>query len=150
MQVIIYNVCSVSRALRLTEILQLLVAGVLILTGIEFKRPPLVSVPYHMVKLESYLGLVWGWQRDALRNRSVGVRIFLREQCFRLQNITRLWSPELWLQGLGGVVRLLSSCYDFAVVATYPPPIADGFEKVQIKAAERTARWECSRLGRQF
>ena len=138
MNALLYNCCSAVKAGRLQQILTVLDADILMLTGMRWRADHTNKFPYQTLKIGKYFGYVWGYGQGALTNKSAGVGIFFSRR-IKLQHVKEISSPESWLQGRAGAVRLKSPNMDFTAVVGYPPPDSGVRQKAQ--AAAETMRW---------
>ena len=61
---------------------------------------------------------MWGYGDGALTNKSAGVGIFMSRR-LREEMVVQIGSPEPWLQGRAGMVRLKGGRLDLTVVVGY-------------------------------
>ena len=137
MEAILYNPCSIARCWRLLNILETLTADIVMLTGLRYRRRATTKLPYETVRVGRYFGYIWGYADGALTNKAAGVGIFMTRR-IRMDHVVEISSPEKWLQGRAGMVRLKGGRSDITTIVGYPPPDTG---KHQTKAVKETMKW---------
>ena len=137
MEAILYNPCSIARCWRLLNILETLTADIVMMTGLRYRRKTTTKLPYETVRVGRYFGYIWGYADGALTNKAAGVGIFMTRR-IRMDHVVEISSPDKWLQGRAGMVRLKGGCSDITAIVGYPPPDTG---KSQTKAVKETIKW---------
>lgn len=140
MKVVTYNCCSALKAGRLLQIVREINADILFLTGLRIRA--VHSRAFETFSIDKYFAVLWGWARAPLSNCSAGVAIVLGKR-FNGGRVTRIFSPEPWLQGRAGGIRVQAASYDLTCSVVYPPPLSDlaGKRKAQVTAAKEVVKF---------
>ena len=77
--------------------------------------------PYETIKVGKYTGYVWGYGKGSLSNSSAGVAILISGR-IQEKHVVEIKSPEGWLQGRAGLVRVKGGHMDITAIVGYPPP----------------------------
>ena len=95
------------------------------------------------MRVGRYTGYIWGYSGGgALTNKSAGVGIFISRK-LREKNVVEIASPDPWLQGRAGMIRIKGPQHDITAIVAYPPPDTG---KKQTQAVRETFKWMRGKL----